>query len=202
MHLIGFLYNMAKTKQNTTKKDKLTDKQEKFCQFVAEGDTYADAYRKSYNAKKMGVNTIYVKSSELMNNGKVTVMIAELKKAAIKRNEITIDQVLEQLKNWLLFDPLDIVDEETESVKSLKDMSKEARMSLSEIHVQEIWGNEENPDGKKIRQKIGELKKIKFIDKRATADMFMKKFGEYIEKNQETSSQLDAIKEIINAIKK
>ena len=181
---------------------KLTHKQELFAQHVAEGDTYADAYKKAYNAKKMAINTIYVKSSELMANGKVTVRIEELKKDAVKRSQITIDQVLNEMRNWMLFDPLSIVDEETEAVKSLKEMSKESRMSISEIHVQEIWGTEENPDGKKVRAKIGELKKIKFVDKRATADMFMKKFGEYLGEKDVTNDNLELIKEIIEGIKK
>jgi phage terminase small subunit len=183
--------------------NKLTAKQEKFCQCVAEGDTYSGAYRKAYNVgKKTSQNTVYVKSSELMDNGKVTVRVDELKKDAIKRNEITIDQVLLQLKNWLLFDPLELIDEDTEAVKNLKDMSKEARMSLAEITVSEIWGSVENPDGKSVKTKIGELKKLKFIDKRATAEMFMKKFGQYLDNNVDTSNQLDAIREIIEAIKK
>jgi phage terminase small subunit len=185
-----------------SKKNKLTDKQEKFCQAVAEGKTYADAYKSAYNAKKMGINTIYVNSSVLMNNNKIAIRIKELKEDAIKRNQVTLDQVLEQLKNWLLFDPIELIDEDTEAVKSLKDMSKEARMSLAEIHVQEIWGSGETPDRKKVKEKIGELKKIKFIDKRAVSDQFMKKFGAYVQDKADASSNLEAIKEIIEQIKK
>lgn len=182
--------------------DKLTHKQALFAQYVAEGDTYADAYKKAYNASKMAINTIYVKSSELVSNGKVSVRIAELKRDAIKRGQVTIDQVLEQLKNWLLFDPLELIDEETEAVKSLKDMTKEARMSLSEIHVQDTFDFIETPDGKKIKEKTGELKKIKFIDKQKVSEQFMKKFGQYLGEINDTNSHLDAIKEIIEAIKK
>jgi hypothetical protein len=191
------------TKIMASKKDKLTDKQEKFSQFVAEGDTYAEAYRKAFpSSKKWKVNSIYCESSKLMDNTKVIQRVQELKIDAIKRNEITLDQVLEQLKNWLLFDPLELIDEETEAVKSLKDMSKEARMSLSEIHVQEIWGQSETPDGKKIKEKTGELKKIKFIDKRAVSDQFMKKFGAYIQEKEAGSDNLQAIREIIQELKK
>lgn len=194
---------MTAKKTNKDKKDNLTDKQQKFAQFVADGETYADAYRKAYNASKMAVNTIYVKSSILMSDGKVTERVAEIKKEALKRNQVTLDNVLEQMSNWLKFDPLELIDEETEAVKSLKDMSKEARMSLSEIHVQEIWGTNENPDGKKIREVIGQLKKIKFIDKRAVSDQFMKKFGAYIDNNKDaTNDNLELLKEIIESVKK
>ena len=179
-------------------KEDLTHKQEEFARFVAEGNTYADAYKKAYNASKMSINTIYVKSSELIADGKVSVRVDELKKDAIKRNQVTIDQVLEQLKNWLLFDPIELIDEETDAIKSLKQMSKEARMSIAEMTVSEIWGSVEGPDGKNHREVIGELKKVKFIDKRATADMFMKKFGEYIDdKSNNVSDNLDKIRDIV-----
>jgi len=182
--------------------DKLTDKQEKFAQYVAEGQTYSDAYKNAYNASKMAINTIYVRSSELMSDSKITVRVAELKKDAVKRSEITLDNVLIEMKNWLFFDPISLIDEETECVKKLKDMSKESRMSISEITVSEIWGNVEGPDGKNHREQIGELKKIKFIDKRATADMFMKKFGAYLDEKEVNNENLEIIKEIIESIKK
>lgn len=186
--------------------DKLTHKQANFAQYVAEGNTYADAYRKAFpTSKKWKENAVYVQSSILMANSKILVRVEELKQEAIKRNHVTLDQVLIQLKNWLNFDPLELIDEETEAVKSLKDMSKEARMSLSEIHVQEIWEMVENPDGKKKREKVGELKKIKFIDKRATADMFMKKFGAYIDKEKDsdqTKEHLELVRDIVEKIKK
>lgn len=180
--------------------NKLTAKQEKFAQLVAQGKTYADAYRGSYSAKKTAVKTIWENSSRLMADSKVKARVAEIQKETAKRNEVTVDQVLEQLKNWLLFDPLEIIDEDTDAVKMLRDMPKEARMSLSEIHVQEIWGMEENASGKRVRTKIGELKKIKFIDKRAVSDQFMKKFGQYIGDKDKTDDTLSHIAEIVNGI--
>lgn len=183
--------------------DKLTHKQEEFARFVAEGETYADAYRNAYNASKMGINSIYVKSSELMSDGKIRLRVDELKKEALKRNHVTLDQVLEQLKNWLLFDPLELIDGETECTKRLKDMPKEVRMSIAEITISEIWGSAPGDDGKNHKEQIGEIKKIKFVDKRATADMFMKKFGAYLDdKDNIVSDNLEKIKEIVESIKK
>lgn len=183
-------------------KDKLTAKQEAFCQYVAGGDTYADAYRKAYDAKKMGTNTIYVKASQFMDQDKIRVRVDEVRKEVVERNHVTIDEVLNELANWIRFDPLDIVDPDTDAVKRLADMDKRARMSLAEIQVTELFENVPNIDGKKERTKVGELKKIKFVDKRATAEMFMKKFGQYVDEKNDVSSNLDAIKEIIEQIKK
>jgi len=58
---------------------KLTAKQEAFCQAIANGSGQADAYRTSYDASGMKDNTIYVRASELMTNGKVKVRIAEIR---------------------------------------------------------------------------------------------------------------------------
>lgn len=182
--------------------DKLTDKQLKFAQFVASGETYADAYRKAYNCSKMTNNSIWINSSKLMADAKVSLRVDKLRQETLKRNQVTIDEVLNELANWIRFDPLTIIDEDTDCVKKLKDMSKESRMSLAEIQVSEIWGSVQGADGKKHREQIGELKKIKFIDKRAVAEMFMKKFGQYVQESSGIESNLDAIREIIKEIKK
>ena len=179
------------------KKTDLTDKQEKFCQHVAEGDTYADAYRKAYSAGRMGVNTIYVNSSVMMNDNKIVSRIEELRQQNLKRHQVTVDELLNNLAAWLRFDPLELIDQESEAVKSLKDMTEETRKSISEIHVQELFAS---IDGEKT--KIGEVKKVKFYDKTKVADMFMKKFGQYVPDKSETSSNLEAIKEILQGIKK
>jgi hypothetical protein len=60
---------------------KLTAKQEAFCQAIADGMGQADAYRIAYDAEGMKDNTIYVRASELMNEGKIKVRVADLKKA-------------------------------------------------------------------------------------------------------------------------
>lgn len=60
---------------------KLTAKQEKFCQAIADGMTQADAYRAAYDADRMKDNTIYPLASKLMKNSKITARIAELREA-------------------------------------------------------------------------------------------------------------------------
>jgi len=60
---------------------KLTAKQEKFCQAIADGMTQADAYRAAYSADKTSDKVVYVKASEMMADGKISVRVAELKAA-------------------------------------------------------------------------------------------------------------------------
>lgn len=58
---------------------KLTPKQEKFAQCIADGMTQADAYRAAFNAKKMKPETIHKRASELMCKGEVAGRIADIK---------------------------------------------------------------------------------------------------------------------------
>lgn len=60
---------------------KLTAKQEKFCQAIADGMTQADAYRAAYSANKTSDKVVYVKASEMMADGKISVRVSELKSA-------------------------------------------------------------------------------------------------------------------------
>lgn len=157
-------------------KKELTPQQELFAQNVASGKNQSEAYRTAYpKSKKWNDKGVWEQASLLMSNLKVSQRVEELRASHAKRNEMTLDKVLKNMAEWLEFDPLDLMDE-NDCVKSMKDLAPEVRRSLASIEVVEIFGGSgEN------RSKIGELKKIKFIDKRATADMFMKKFGAYIE---------------------
>lgn len=76
----------------------LTPKQENFCLAYLETGNASEAYRKSYNASKMKDAVINVKASELLANGKIRVRIAELRKPAVDRHNVTIDSLLFELE--------------------------------------------------------------------------------------------------------
>ena len=186
---------------------KLTDKQELFAQEVAMGATYSDAYRKAYDASKMAQNGIWAKSSELMDNVKVADRVAEIRDATfqkvVERNVMTIEELLDQMAAWMRFDPITMIDPEDKCTKNLEEISKEARMSISEVHVQEIWGSVGDEEtGKKRRAQIGQVVKLKFYDKTKVADMFMKKFNQYVQEVKHSVENLEEFKEILDDIGK
>lgn len=76
----------------------LTAKQEKFCQGVAKGLTYSDAYREAYDTDKMKTETINRKAKELIDNGKVAARIDKLKQRALKRYDLTVDDIISELE--------------------------------------------------------------------------------------------------------
>lgn len=63
----------------------LTAKQDAFANAIANGMNGADAYRSSYEPKKMSDNAIYTEASLLLSNPKVSQRVAELKQQLEKR---------------------------------------------------------------------------------------------------------------------
>lgn len=76
----------------------LTAKQEKFCQGVAKGLSYSDAYREAYNAEKMKTETVNNSAFKLLKNGEITARVEELKKRALKRYDLTVDDIITELE--------------------------------------------------------------------------------------------------------
>lgn len=75
----------------------LTEKQEAFCRAFVETGNASEAYRRSYDAKNMGQNTIAVKASEMLNKDNISVRLQQLREVHQKRHAITIDTLLEKL---------------------------------------------------------------------------------------------------------
>lgn len=76
----------------------LTAKQEKFCQGVAKGLTYSDAYREAYDAENMKAEVIQNKASDLMKRDDIRVRVDELRKRALKRYDLTVDDIISELE--------------------------------------------------------------------------------------------------------
>jgi len=78
--------------------NKLTPKQEAFARNVAEGDTYAQAYRQAYDAENMSKSTIRVEASRLASDPNVSLMVMELQEAANVQTQYTIEKAMRELE--------------------------------------------------------------------------------------------------------
>jgi len=174
----------------------LTPQQEKFAQLVSEGNSYADSYKGAYKAENMGINTIYVNSSVLMSDNKIAIRVKELQAKTIKRNEVTLDEVLHEMAEWLKFNIKTIFNEDG-TMKPLHQMTDQEASSIASYEVVELFRG-----GGESRSQIGELKKVKLIDKRAVADMFLRKLGAYIDNHKIVIEDLSYLDEILKGIKK
>lgn len=175
----------------------LTNKQEQFAQLVAEGNTYADAYRQAYEVNpETKVESIWQSSSRLMADVKVQSRVKELQEENKKRNQVTLDEVIQEMANWLRFDVKSVFNEDG-TMKSLHEMSNQESSSIASFEVIELFGGSgEN------RAKIGELKKVKLIDKQAVADKLMKYFGAYHTNVKIDVDDMSHLKELLNGIAK
>lgn len=73
--------------------NKLTIKQEKFCQAYIETGNASKAYRQAYDAERMKLATINRKAKELLDNGKITARLDALQQTHQKRHNVTVDSL-------------------------------------------------------------------------------------------------------------
>jgi phage terminase small subunit len=82
----------------TRKVMKLTDKQERFAQAIADGMNQSDAYRTAYSAAAMLDATIHSKASVLMADGKVAARVGMLKQAIADKHLWTREDSVKGLR--------------------------------------------------------------------------------------------------------
>lgn len=75
---------------------KLTPKQENFCLAYLETGNASEAYRRSYDCAGSSEPVINVNAKKLLDNAKITIRIAELRKPIIDRHNITVDDLLKE----------------------------------------------------------------------------------------------------------
>jgi len=107
----------------------LTSKQEKFCQEVVKGESYSDAYRNSYNAGKMKIETIQRKAHDVAQNGKVRARIDEIREPVVRDCRITLEDHLTTL------DRLSVLAEENNQIPAAV-KAQELRGKASGIYVE------------------------------------------------------------------
>ncbi len=77
----------------------LTLKQEAFCQaYIENKGNASEAYRTAYATGKMKATSINSKAYELLNNGEITVRIAELQQEHRDKHDVTVASLLEELE--------------------------------------------------------------------------------------------------------
>ncbi|NBC37350.1 terminase small subunit [Novosphingobium sp. FSY-8] len=76
----------------------LTPKQEAFALAYIETGNASEAYRRTYDAAKMKDATVNRKAKELLDNGKITARVDELKAQHAERHGVTVDDIAAMLR--------------------------------------------------------------------------------------------------------
>lgn len=119
----------------------LTIKQEKFCNKYLECGNASEAYRYAYDCSKMNPATVHRKAAELLNNGKITARLDELRAEWVSKSDITKERVLTELSAILNSKISDYVTLEDGALK-FKDFS-----DLTEDQIRAIEGIKYNKYG-------------------------------------------------------
>lgn len=140
---------------------KLTVKQENFCNYYMETGNASDAYRRAYNAVNMKSETVNVKASELLADGKVAVRVNELQKELKDRSDITKTEAIKELTNIVRSRVTNVLNAKgkTVTIKSLSELPDEVIACISSI--------------KSVKGGI----EVKFYDKISAIDRLSKLLG-------------------------
>lgn len=122
----------------------LTPKQEKFVRNLVSGMSQREAYRNSYNVKKMKPESMDKKASALFSRVDIRSRYTELINEANKKVEITAEDILRELKAIAFSNGTDYVDIKNGKLY-FKDTSK-----LSEEKKKAISCIKKTRDGKQI----------------------------------------------------
>lgn len=76
----------------------LTPKQENFCLAYLETGNASEAYRRSYDAENMTPESVNRKAKELIDNGKITARLEELRAPVIAKAQLTVEDLLRELE--------------------------------------------------------------------------------------------------------
>lgn len=76
----------------------MTPKQEKFCRLFVELGNASEAYRQSYDAKRMKPESIAVQAAKMLASPKIALRVDELKAHHAERHDMTVDDIAKMLK--------------------------------------------------------------------------------------------------------
>lgn len=138
----------------------LTLQQRLFCQILV---TQAPFFNASEASRRAGYCDNTTTGNRLMNNPRIKEYVTQLREETAIRNNIILDDIINQYANKAFFDIRELYDEEGK-LKDVKDFSVRAAANVIGIEVEEIW------EGfGKDKMQIGELKKVKISDQSVIA---------------------------------
>ena len=97
---------------------KLTIKQEKFCNKYLECGNASEAYRFAFECSKMSDETVWKRSSELLQNGEVTGRVKQLQAQLAEKELITKEELIRLNVSIINADVLDFVDADIVDMKT------------------------------------------------------------------------------------
>jgi hypothetical protein len=180
-------------KKHRIMEKRLTHQQEFFCQQVASGKNQSESYNIAYpRSLKWKDDVVRINASRLMSKANIRLTVEELRASHAKRNEVKLDEVLENLAKYLRFNIKSIVNANG-TLKSFDEMTDDEAACIQSFEI-----NETTKGG----EVTGILKRIKLIDKLGTIEKFLRVFGAYINNRNHRfeKENLEHLRDILEGI--
>lgn len=131
---------------------------------TAQQKSFGIEYLKDHNGKQAAIRAGYspksaeVQASRLLSNAKVQAYIQELSIIATKRNDITVDRVLQEIALIAFLDIKEFYNDNG-TVKKVCEIEEKARRAISSVTTRELW------IGKGEKAELFSIESIKSGDK-------------------------------------
>lgn len=163
--------------------DKLTIKQEKFCQGLFSGLTQREAYKQAFDCGKMMNETIDKRACELAKLGKVKGRLKELTNKLASRNMVTVERVLAEYAKIGFADIKDFLSFRT--AQTVVEHDKETGEPIIDFQQVIEMKDSDEVDGTMIQEVSISPKGVfsfKLHDKKGALDMMGKTLGMFTDK--------------------
>lgn len=155
--------------------DKLTVKQENFCNYYLEcSGNASEAYRRAFLCKGWKDESVWAKASALLATDKVQIRIKELQEEQKKKSNVTKEMVLEELYKIVFSSIADLHDTwiERKDFEKLTPREKAAIKSISTKVTKKNVGTQDDPEWADV-----EFVKIELHDKLKAVEILNKMMG-------------------------
>ena len=151
--------------------NKLTIKQEKFCNKYLECGNASEAYRYAYNCLKMNDETVWKRSSELLQNGEVTGRIEYLKNHLAEAAGISALRIIREHQK-IAFSDATRIRNGWMSLKEFESLTDDEKACIKSIETKQT--KRKTLDGDVV---IDEQVKITCYDKQKALDSIVNMLG-------------------------
>jgi len=171
-------------KKNVKRKVKLTPKQKVFClEYLLDFNATAAARRAGYSQKSS-----HNLGAQLMGKPHIQAQIQKEVEKRAKRTEITVDRVLQEIARVAFLDPAKLFDD-AGKLFSIHDMDEDVRRAIASLELEELFSGRGEDRGV-----IGNLSKIRLVDKKGSLELLGKHLKMFTDKLEHTGADGGPIK--------
>ena len=147
----------------------VTAQQERFAAELVKTGRPMVAYRRAYDASKMSPEAISANANDLINTTAIALRIQHYRQIAVRRLEVTVERIAEELARIGFFDPRELFDDDGHPIP-ISELPEDAARVIAGIDVEDLFERDE--EGR--RTKVGQVLKYKLASKQPALETLAK----------------------------